>query len=227
MSHPDPDLLALAALPSEQRDPAVEQHLAHCPMCHGHVESLRRTVELAVAGGTGGADEDPPDSIWTAIAGELAITDTPPARWRRFAVPVAAAVLSLFVGLGVGLAVAGAPPAEQPLARLAPLAQEGASGASGTAALAERDGVREVVVRIEGVTAPAGSDFLEAWLMDASGTRLVSLGALAPDGDGFRGTFTVPSNLPMAEFGTVDVSAERWDGDATHSSDSLLRGTVA
>lgn len=226
MSHPDPDLLALAALPSERRDPAVEQHLAGCPMCHGHVESLRRTVELAVAGGTGGVDEDPPDRIWTAITGELAITDAPPARWRRFALPVAAAVLSLVAGLGVGLAVAGGPPAEQLLAQLAPLAEEGASGASGTAALAEQDGVREVVVRVEGVTAPAGSDYLEAWLMDASGTRLVSLGALAPDGGDFRGTFTVPSNLPMAEFNTVDVSAERWDGDVTHSRDSLLRGQI-
>jgi anti-sigma factor RsiW len=222
--HPDPDLLALAALPSERRDRAVDEHLAGCALCRGHVDSLRRTVDLAIAGGTGGEDEDPPDRIWTAITGELDIIDEPAPRprWRRFALPVAATVLGIAAGLGIGLAVAGAPPAEQPLATLAPLESAG----SGTAALAEQDGVREVIVRVQGVAAPAGTDYLEAWLMDASGTRLVSLGALAADGAGFRGAFTVPADLPLAEFPVVDVSAERWDGDAGHSRASLLRGPV-
>ncbi|WP_300009134.1 anti-sigma factor [Pseudonocardia sp.] len=225
MWHPDPDLLALAALPSERRDAAVDEHLSGCALCRGHVESLRRTVELAVAGGTGGEDEDPPERIWTAITGELDIVEEPPprTRWRRFALPVAAAVLGVAAGLGIGYAVAAAPPAERPLATLAPVESAG----TGTAALTERAGVREMVVRVHGVTTPAGTDYLEAWLMDGTGTGLVSLGSLAPDGDGFRGAFTVPADLPLAEFGVLDVSAERWDGDAGHSGDSLLRGPVA
>jgi hypothetical protein len=36
----------------------------------------------------------------------------------------------------------------------------------------------------------------------------------------------VPSNLPTVEFRTVDVSAERWDGDPAHSRVSLLRGAM-
>jgi hypothetical protein len=30
----------------------------------------------------------------------------------------------------------------------------------------------------------------------------------------------------MSEFNTVDISAERWDGDPTHSRISLLRGSM-
>jgi hypothetical protein len=89
-------------------------------------------------------------------------------------------------------------------------------------------GVRRLVVRLAGVTDTAGADYLEAWVMDPTGTRLVSLGALARDvAGGWVGEFTVPPDLPVAELGVVDVSAERWDGDERHSRTSLLRGALA
>jgi hypothetical protein len=50
------------------------------------------------------------------------------------------------------------------------------------------------------------------------------LGALAGGGGDFHGSFAVPDGLPLAEFGRVDVSAERWDGNPGHSTESLLRG---
>ena len=225
MWHPDPDRLALAALPAERPDPGVEEHLRECPLCHGHVESLRRTVELAVAGRGDGLDHpDPPERIWTAITRELGLVGPRP-RWQRLAVPVAASLLALAVGTGIGYGLGAAPPAERPIAVLA--AVDGAPGASGSAATAEVAGGVVVVVRVRGVVLPPGSDHLEAWLMDATGTRLVALGSLAPDGDGFRGAFTVPADLPLAAYGRVDVSAERWDGDERHSRASLLRGPLA
>ncbi|MBW0090401.1 anti-sigma factor [Pseudonocardia sp. KRD-184] len=236
MWHPDPDLLTLAALPAEARDPDVQRHLEGCALCRGHVESLRRTVDLAVAGAADGSEYgEPPDRVWAAITGELHITPdaaaasapAPVSRpfLRRAAVPVAAALVALVAGLGLGWAVASAPPRTGPQAVLAAV-DAAEPGASGTAGLAEDRGQRVVVVRVEGAVPPPGTEYLEAWLMDTSGGGLVSLGALARDGDGYRGEFSVPADLPTARFATVDVSAERWDGDERHSRISLVRGAL-
>ncbi|MDN5933823.1 MAG: anti-sigma factor [Pseudonocardia sp.] len=111
-------------------------------------------------------------------------------------------------------------------ARVARGAAVAGGGGAGRATLVVRDGVREIVIRVDGVIAPPGSDYLEAWLMNPAGSGLISLGALARDGGGYRGTFTVPGDLPMDRFPTLDVSAERFDGDAAHSRESLLRGTL-
>lgn len=219
MWHPDPDRLALAALPAERRDADVEAHLRGCPLCRGHVESLRRTVDLAVSGRAAADDESPPERIWTAITGELDLAPAP----RRRLLPAVAAVVALLAGLGIGWLLGSAPATERPLATLA--AVDG-TGAAGSAALVDRGGVREIVIRVDGVIAPVDSDYLEAWLMDPSGTGMISLGALARDGGGYQGTFTVPADLPTDRFPTLDVSAERFDGDAAHSRESLLRGAL-
>jgi hypothetical protein len=70
-------------------------------------------------------------------------------------------------------------------------------------------------------------DYLEVWLLDPDGTRLVSLGGLTRADGSYQGTFTVPAGLPFGEFNTVDVSVERWDGDPGHSKQSVLRGSLA
>ena len=105
---------------------------------------------------------------------------------------------------------------------------DGRSAATGTVDGLARNGTQQLVIRINGVTDTVGGDYLEAWLLAPDGTRLVSLGALTrtPDGQAYQGEFTVPGNLPMSEFNTVDISAERWDGDPTHSRISLLRGSM-
>lgn len=156
--------------------------------------------------------------------------------WRAVGVPVAAALVGVAAGLGVGIALSSASDrssASDPGVAVARLAAVGPAdpGANGSVEEVRRDGTRELVVRIEGVGGAAGADYLEAWLVDAGGTRLVSLGALAPTGDeagagSYRGDFTLPADLPVAEFGTVDISAERWDGNPAHSRISLLRGSM-
>ena len=284
--HPDPERLALAALPAEPDDPAVAAHLRGCARCRTEVDDLRRTVELAREGGVGDALAAPPDRVWQGIVAELGLPGerngqvggahshvnlpedpgsgdagngdagtngkidragpveptsgygTPDRRrWsersrrrlRRVGVTAAAAVLGLIAGLGLGRALVPEPgpaPLAGPVVQLAPVGGLD-PGASGTVAMADDDGERRMVVQVQGVTNIAGGDHLEAWLMDASGTRLVPLGALDGGGGGdFHGTFALPDGVPLGVFGQVDVSAERWDGDPGHSSQSVLRGAL-
>jgi hypothetical protein len=264
--HPDPERLALAALPAEPDDPAVAEHLRGCAHCRAEVDDLRRTVELAREGGMGDVLPAPPDRVWRGIAAELGLPgerngqvggahshiDPPdhpgsddvadgtngaapqtmqrPApstrRRRRILAPLLAAAIGLLAGLGVGRVMAPEPgpaPVTGPVVRLAPVGDLDPT-ASGTVAMADEHGERQMVVQVRGVTNIAGGDHLEAWLMDASGTRLVPLGALdGGDGD-FHGTFALPEGVPLGVFGQVDVSAERWDGNPGHSTLSVLRG---
>ncbi len=149
--------------------------------------------------------------------------------WRRRLVGVAAAAvvgLGLGVGVGAGVSGSGDEPEPVPAVQLGPVGFADPT-ATGTAAMVDHDGDRRMVVELRGVTNLAGGDYLEAWLMDSTGSRLLPLGALARHGEEFRGEFTIPAGLPNGEYDRVDVSAERFDGDPGHSTVSLLRGDLA
>jgi hypothetical protein len=263
-THPDPERLALAALPAEPDDPTVSAHLNSCVRCRDEVADLRRTVELARDGL--GDLPAPPDRVWQGIAAELGLPGGPntngkvdgvgvlgaltsdrpgpdasgpaaapaepsagrsPRRGlRRVLLPAAAAVVGLVVGLGIGRALMPEPPPPEPVAQLAPVGDLD-PGATGTVAMTTAGAERQMVVQVQGVTNISGGDHLEAWLMDASGRRLVPLGPLDGGNGDFHGTFAVPEGLPLAQFGRVDVSAERWDGNPGHSTISVLRGAVS
>ena len=103
---------------------------------------------------------------------------------------------------------------------LAPLPDR--SGA-GTARLTERDGDLRLTID---VTRPAATDaFEELWLINTDGQRMISLGVVPPTG---RATYPVPAGAQGLDgYTVVDISLEPYDGDAAHSRDSLLRGTLA
>jgi Anti-sigma-K factor rskA len=235
--HPDPDQLALLALPAEEPDPRALAHLDECRLCRGQVDSLRRTVALARDGADPVDDgEGPPEAVWRAISDELALEEPSPrsvagrrSRWRVL-VPAAAAVLGLLAGVAIGYAAfAGASGAGSVVAQLGPVGAVDPAGA-GQVRMA-RDGADErMEVTLTGVDDLAGGDYLQVWLLDPASARLVAMGGLAPvagEAGAFRGTFTVPPGLPLSAFGTVDVSIERWDGDPGHSQRSVLRGQLA
>jgi hypothetical protein len=235
--HPDPDQLALAALPAEAPDPSVGAHLSGCALCRGQVESMRRTVQLARdAGDAVDDDAGPPDRVWRAISHELALPPAGPGpgsaarppRWRRLAGPVLAGVLGVVAGLLVGLAAVPRPadPPASVVAVLVPVGTADPTGSGQVSMVRAADG-QHMDVTVRGVRDLAGGDYLEVWLLDPVAGRMVSLGGLTADSDRHHGTFTVPANLPLAEFGTVDVSSERWDGDPTHSRLSVLRGPLS
>lgn len=244
--HPDPDDLVLAALPAEPDDPVVAAHLTGCAACTEVVEEYRRTVASARTGAA-----DLPVEGFTFLAGTRAsvlreITDDPPPvdgpsvvpartgvggsrrRWWWMAGAAAAALVLLAAGLGIGIAVSertGAAPATRTLAQLQPIGVVG-PGVGGSVGMVESSEGWVVVVHLTRVASPQGTDFLEVWLMDATGGDMVALGALAQHGDDYDGSFTVPSNLPMDRLQTVDISAERYDGNPAHSGISLLRGNI-
>ncbi|UWX96027.1 anti-sigma factor [Arthrobacter zhaoxinii] len=91
---------------------------------------------------------------------------------------------------------------------------------TGRAEVDERaDGGRELVVTASGSDAQG---FREVWLIAPDVERMVSLGTM----EGTEGRFTIPANLDLDEYPIVDISDEPFDGNPTHSGDSILRGVL-
>jgi hypothetical protein len=158
--------------------------------------------------------------------------DRPPAAVRelpRRRVPVAwigaAAAAGLVLGGAAGALWASSrpePPGPAPsVLAQAPLDPLPGWEASGSAVLEENeDGRRVVVVDVE---APPGAEgYREVWLIAPDLSGMVSLGPL----EGPQGRFVVPDGLDVSSYPVVDVSEEPFDGDATHSGDSIVRGTL-
>lgn len=133
---------------------------------------------------------------------------------------------SLIMGGLVGLAILatvaalGLPSARPRVVAEAALAPLAGSSVAGSAQLLERDGALELRVDLD-VAAGDSDRYYELWLLDDSGDRLVSLGPFTGDG-----VHPLPAGLTVADFPVVDVSSERFDGDPSHSGDSLSRGTL-
>lgn len=93
--------------------------------------------------------------------------------------------------------------------------------AQGTAELAVgADGQQVLVVSLDGATDTTG--FQEVWLIDENVEGMFSLGIL----DGTSGQFVIPDGVDVSAFPIVDISLEPFDGDPTHSGDSIARGQI-
>ena len=103
-------------------------------------------------------------------------------------------------------------------ARLDPL--RAGAPADGEARVVEAGGVRELRLSVPGLAAREDG-FYEVWLLAESG-QMVPVGALV----GGDSRWPLPPGLDVADYPVVDVSLEPYDGDPTHSGDSLLRGTL-
>ena len=252
--HPDPEMLASAAMPGETVSEALADHIRACRACRGEVETMR-----TLAGLVREADDAPPPAppghVWEGIVAELVgsgeletgprpadtrpvpVFSAPPARsrarpgarWRRLVGPAAAGLLvaALVAAGAAGVRVSGPPatPVVTASAQLDPLGRLDPRSSGSVQEIAD-DGGRSIAVRLVGVTDLAGGDHLEAWLMRPDGSGLISLGNLAADGSLYRGQFVLPANLPLNSFPFIDISAEKWDGNPEHSRISLLRGRL-
>jgi hypothetical protein len=103
---------------------------------------------------------------------------------------------------------------------LAPLPNKPVSSPGQATVMDSADGQ---VVRVDARSLPASDGFYEVWLLDEGLTKLVALGALPA---GSVGTFTVPPGMSVADYPVVDISLESYDGDPSHSKNSLMRGEL-
>lgn len=245
---------AIAALALGESD-ASAQHLESCSQCSAELTALRATAErfraahvlpvqppagvwdriladIASEGAAGSASEA--GSAASTDAGRY--VDTPAAasrmptgdlvrrRRRRFsagaliAACAGSAVLAASLALLIVTQVGGAPRStDLANASLEPLTS---TVSPARAEVVERDGQRLLVVDADAL--PTVDGYLDVWLLDADAQQMVSLGVM----DAASTELTLPADLDLAAFPVVDVSVEPYDGDPTHSGDSIWRGAL-
>ncbi|SDS91011.1 Anti-sigma-K factor RskA [Friedmanniella luteola] len=247
MRHLDEETLAGIALGEPDQPSARDRaHLLVCPTCAETLHELQALVATGRAEKPGPV-RPPGAGVLAAIQAELAADRTSAAPAAPASEPVPAvssasvAVLDrhrrdrsgsstprrLLAAAAVVLVAAGgafwyrAATADVLLASTTLASLPDHSG-SGTAQLTEHDGDLRLTVDV--TRPPAGDAFEELWLINTDGRRMISLGVVPPDG---RGSYPVPLTEPGLDgYTVVDISLEPFDGNAAHSRNSLLRGTL-
>ncbi|MEP6650486.1 MAG: anti-sigma factor [Lapillicoccus sp.] len=155
----------------------------------------------------------------SSLAARRATRSTRPFGWL-----VAAAAACLLVGALVGRALWAPGETTQPVVASVPLTTLDASRQKeGTAELLGGQG-QELRVDTQ-TTSPANgpqNGYVEVWLINTDGKRMVSLGVLS----GTQATFPVPPDAIAQGYTIVDLSREQYDDRPQHSGDSIMRGTL-
>lgn len=232
------------------------RHLDECAVCRSELDDLRRTAETLrraepvpplapdrrvwdrIAGEVAAAGSSPVGRLPSAV---LNPPRRPESRWdeprrdeprrvsprraeprRRRAWVLAAAALGVVVGIGSTVVVDRLGSRTEVVSSTGLVALPGHTG-SGTAELVRTGGVTELRVRVEGT--PSDQEYRELWLINTDGKRMYAVGVLPPTGNG---SYPIPAELAggLAGFTIVDVSIEPYDGNAEHSHNSLVRGTL-
>lgn len=232
MTHPDPEVLAAVALDDPTGSTAEQAgHVSGCASCGAAVAQLRQVRDQLAAGARGMPLEQPPTSVWARVreaqlAGERRGGGSD--RSRRPWLLAGSAAAALALGFGLGWVTRGSPSESDPVSPVtATVARARLDAPDSGAWQGSAEVVREVGVdslRVTVTAADAGPGYLEVWLLNRDGHRMVSLGVLHPGG-----TTSFPLNAQLLDRGyvTVDVSREAFDDLPDHSGDSLARGTLA
>jgi hypothetical protein len=229
VSHCEPESIALLALGEEDGLTAERDHVRGCAACQAEVDQLAAVVRT---GKSITADDMPavaPNDIWHGVVSELALAPAAPPmdelaarRARRASLPwigVAAAAGLVLGGLGASQILQPTQNAEVLMATtLEPLP---GNAVVGDAAIEQT--AQGAVLSVHVPELPASDGYYEVWLLTPDVSNMISVGVLGGDN---QGTFPLPPNLDLGEFSVVDISREKFDGDATHSSDSVVRGEL-
>lgn len=250
MSHPDDETLAAFAL-GDQLPDEVRDHVTSCDACTTTVTDLREVLDLAGGAPTDLEWHTPPASVWEGIRSGLDLADdaqvtgspvaiseptpdgaqrvtpiagTPRTRqsWpRRFAAALAVAAVGVLIGLGVGRSVWNDQPTSTTVSQVAlDTLDTGQTG--GSAKLIDSGG--QMALRVDTTEAlDAGDGYLEVWLLNKDGKRMVPVGVLR--GAGVE-EFPMSASLLENGYTIVDISKEQYDDNPGHSGDSLLRGKL-
>ncbi len=227
MPHLEQDELILVAF-GEQPEGDAAVHLASCAHCQAEVQTL---TQLVAAGRQTDQLRElpaPPPRVWHGIAAQTQAvpTSTAPGRpivqkapWLKPALVGALAVLVAVVGTWLV-----ARPSPAPAPAVVASAQLSAFGNTAPQASGKAEVLSSGRLAVDVSNLPsAGSGYYEVWLIDPATSQMFSIGVL---GAGPEATFTLPPNVDLSKYKLVDVSAEQFDNQPTHSGNSLLRGTL-
>lgn len=147
----------------------------------------------------------------------------PRRRGRRLSVGWGAglAAASLAIGLLAGRAIWQPDTPVQPVAQVALATLDTKQDEGKATVVRSADGLDLTVATSKPLD--AGDGYLEVWLLNADGKRMVSVGVLAP---GDKASFPISQTLIDEGYVIVDISREKFDGSPAHSGDSLLRGKL-
>jgi hypothetical protein len=151
---------------------------------------------------------------------------SPPARWRRPRVLLAAAAAVVAVALGGvgGYALGhGNSATARPTALQAELAPQPGGPAEVTGQAVIAPSTRGYTLQVTTDRLPERTGYYEVWLFNPTINQMIAVGSL---GVGHAGQFTVPAGVDLSEYHIVDVSAQNFDGNNQHER-SVLRGTLS
>lgn len=221
--HYDDETIALLAL-GESVAGVDPDHLQSCAVCQAQVDQFKAIVGSARAIGSEDHPMTPPDALWERITAEIESdgrsTAAPPKSRSRAAWFALAAAVGVLVG-SVGTIVAVEQRAAAPTIAQAVLEPLPGQSARGVAQVRETTDGPVLTVDVPGLPEPDG--YYEVWMLAPDAQSMVSIGVL---GQGQVNEFPLPVTMDMTQFPVVDVSLEKYDGDVTHSSDSLVRGEL-
>jgi hypothetical protein len=226
--HLDPDRLVLLALSEDVADDTESVHLATCAGCRSEIDELKQVAELGAETQDVRTLPPPPERVWAGIAAAVAPPPqrrVAPARLRsrRLLAPVLSAVAAAVIAIAgtvTVIRVLDRPPAVDVTARatLTPLPTAPAAARGSAEVLAGDE------LRVDVSDLPLTRGYYEVWLIDPENTtRMQSLGSLPGPS---AVVLPIPPGTDLATYRLVDVSAEPYDGNSSHSGDSLLRGTL-
>jgi len=213
-----------AELTAALRDPEILEHPSDDVWARIAAELDADAATTAPAPAPPAAPPVPPDTAPTIVSVATPDNVVPLRRpsgrpWiRRIALAAAASFALGAASMGVYQSLTGGPRPEVIQAiGLDPL--PGWSEA-GTATLESIDGELVLVVELPDTLEDG---FREVWLIDRNVERLISLGVM----NGDRAEFALPEGVDLDEYVIVDISREDFDGDPSHSGDSIVRGSFA
>lgn len=133
----------------------------------------------------------------------------------------AAAAACILVGALVGRAVwTGDGPSSTVVSSVALTTLDATKQKEGTAQLLDTRGIAELLV--DTTTMPSTPGYVEVWLINTDGKRMVSLGVMSSP----QAVFPVPADAIAQGYTVVDLSREQFDDKPQHSGDSIMRGTL-
>lgn len=225
--HYDDETIALLAL-GEEVAGADSEHLRTCGACQSRVDQLQAVVTSARAITDDDRPMAPPDALWQRITDDIESDGAVRAGTGESAQPrrgkvgwfaLAAAIGVLAGSLGTIVAM----DRDNPMPTIAQAELEPLPGQQVRGIAQVREGASGPRLVVDVPDLPATDGYYEVWMLAPDAQSMVSIGVL---GKADVNEFPLPSGMDMEQFPVVDISIEQFDGDVTHSADSVVRGEL-